>query len=152
MSKSTGSTDHVFNMLRHCVVVPIHGWYSFLLLSLEISQTFVVLYAGSHNNRERMDYIRSIFFTTNFTAGQLKGIQAVQTSAPFCISNKSEPVPCVENRRYVDCTLGFLRGRGGTSDEQGLRCMSCPISALASLQCNAPASLQGNAFTTIDPS
>ncbi len=57
---------------------------------------------GGFNSRERLDYERSVFFSTNSSLGQRQLAQEVQT-APLCLSANDTTVPCVENRRW---TLG----------------------------------------------
>ncbi|MDR9893064.1 hypothetical protein G7B40_000490 [Aetokthonos hydrillicola Thurmond2011] len=55
---------------------------------------------GGFNSRERLDYERQVFFSTNFSLGQRRLVQEVQT-APLCLSAKNTSVPCVENRRWT---------------------------------------------------
>jgi len=54
---------------------------------------------GEFNSRERLDYERLIFFSTNFSLGQRRLAQEVQ-SAPLCLGFNGV-VPCVENRRWT---------------------------------------------------
>jgi hypothetical protein len=56
---------------------------------------------GGFNSRERLDRERQLFFSTNYTFGQRRMRQEVQTAA-LCLG-VSGFVPCVENRRW---TLG----------------------------------------------
>jgi hypothetical protein len=55
---------------------------------------------GGFNSRERLDYERQVFFSTNFSLGQRRLVQEVQTT-PLCLGAKDTPVPCVENRRWT---------------------------------------------------
>jgi hypothetical protein len=55
---------------------------------------------GGFNSRERLDYERQVFFSTNFSLGQRRLVQEVQT-APLCLDATDTPVPCVENRRWT---------------------------------------------------
>jgi hypothetical protein len=57
---------------------------------------------GGFNSRERLDYERKVFFGNEFTLGQRKLKQAVQTDA-LCLNASGAKVGCVENRRW---TLG----------------------------------------------
>lgn len=54
---------------------------------------------GGFSSRERLDHERQVFFRTNFSLGQRKLVQAVQT-APLCLGANGT-VPCVENRRWT---------------------------------------------------
>ncbi len=54
---------------------------------------------GSFPSRERLDFERSLFFSTAFSLGKRKLHQDVQTE-PLCLGVNS-PVPCVENRRWT---------------------------------------------------
>ncbi len=54
---------------------------------------------GGFNSLERLDYERQLFFSTNFSLGQRRLAQEVQT-APLCLGVNG-PVPCVENRRWT---------------------------------------------------
>ncbi|MBR8834541.1 MAG: hypothetical protein DSM106950_11010 [Stigonema ocellatum SAG 48.90 = DSM 106950] len=55
---------------------------------------------GGFNSRERLDYEREVFFSTNFSLGQRQLVQEVQT-APLCLGANDTAVPCVENRRWT---------------------------------------------------
>ncbi|MHC5599842.1 MAG: hypothetical protein ACYTXC_28585 [Nostoc sp.] len=55
---------------------------------------------GGFNSRERLDYERQVFFSTNFSLGQRRLVQQVQT-APLCLGATGTRVPCVENRRWT---------------------------------------------------
>lgn len=55
---------------------------------------------GGFSSRERLDYERRVFFSTNSSLGQRQLAQEVQTAAPFCLG-ASGAVPCVENRRWT---------------------------------------------------
>jgi hypothetical protein len=55
---------------------------------------------GPFNSLERLDHERQVFFSTDFTLGQHKLKQEVQ-STPKCLSNTGELVACVENRRWT---------------------------------------------------
>lgn len=57
---------------------------------------------GGFNSRERLDYEREVFFSTNYSLGQHRLAQEVQTAA-LCLNANNTAVPCVENRRW---TLG----------------------------------------------
>ena len=54
---------------------------------------------GGFNSRERLDYERMVFFSTNFSLGQRRLAQEVQT-APLCLGVKGA-MPCSENRRWT---------------------------------------------------
>ncbi|WP_228014413.1 hypothetical protein [Fortiea sp. LEGE XX443] len=54
---------------------------------------------GGFNSRERLDYERLVFFNTNFSLGQRRLAQEVQTQ-PLCLGVNGA-VPCVENRRWT---------------------------------------------------
>lgn len=54
---------------------------------------------GGFNSRERFDYERQVFFSTNFSLGQRRLAQQVQT-APLCLGVNGA-VPCVENRLWT---------------------------------------------------
>ncbi|BBD58935.1 hypothetical protein NIES2109_17140 [Nostoc sp. HK-01] len=54
---------------------------------------------GGYNSLERLDYERQLFFSTNFSLGQRRLFQEVQT-APLCLGVNGA-VPCVENRRWT---------------------------------------------------
>ncbi|MBW4608221.1 MAG: hypothetical protein KME22_13625 [Hassallia sp. WJT32-NPBG1] len=54
---------------------------------------------GGFNSLERLDYERQVFFSTNFSLGQRRLAQEVQT-APLCLGVNGA-VPCVENRRWT---------------------------------------------------
>ncbi|BCL35777.1 hypothetical protein NSMS1_22240 [Nostoc sp. MS1] len=54
---------------------------------------------GGYNSLERLDYERRVFFSTNFTQGQRRLFQEVQTT-PLCLGVNGA-VPCVENRRWT---------------------------------------------------
>lgn len=54
---------------------------------------------GGYNSLERLDYERRVFFSTNFTLGQRRLAQEVQTT-PLCLGVNGA-VPCVENRRWT---------------------------------------------------
>jgi hypothetical protein len=56
------------------------------------------LAAGSFNSLERLDYERRLFFSTEYTLGQRRMRQEVQTQ-PLCLG-LAGPAPCVENRRW----------------------------------------------------
>lgn len=53
---------------------------------------------GGFNSRERLDYERRVFFSTDFSLGQRKLSQAVQET-PLCLGANG-PTRCVENRRW----------------------------------------------------
>lgn len=54
---------------------------------------------GGFSSRERLDYERQVFFSTNFSLGQHQLAQEVQTS-PLCLGASSARA-CVENRRWT---------------------------------------------------
>jgi hypothetical protein len=54
---------------------------------------------GGFNSLERLDYERQVFFRTNFSLGQRRLAQSVQT-LPLCLGVNGA-VPCVENRRWT---------------------------------------------------
>jgi hypothetical protein len=54
---------------------------------------------GSFDSRERLDYERQVFFSTDQSMGQHPLTQEVQT-AMECLNASSQPVSCVENRRW----------------------------------------------------
>ncbi|MEH2161687.1 MAG: hypothetical protein V7K38_11705 [Nostoc sp.] len=54
---------------------------------------------GGFNSRERLDYERQVFFNTNFSLGQRRLAQEVQTR-PLCLG-ATGATPCVENRRWT---------------------------------------------------
>jgi hypothetical protein len=54
---------------------------------------------GGYNSLERLDYERSVFFSTPFSLGQRQLRQEVQTGQPYCLG-VGGAVPCVENRRW----------------------------------------------------
>ena len=56
--------------------------------------------AGGYNSRERLDYLRGLFFSTNRSQGQKTLKQEVQTEA-LCLNAANILVPCVENRRWA---------------------------------------------------
>ena len=53
---------------------------------------------GGFSSLERLDHEREVFFSTKYSLGQRKLVQAVQ-SEPLCLG-VSGAVPCVENRRW----------------------------------------------------
>jgi len=64
---------------------------------------------GGFNSLERLDHERQLFFSTPYSAGQKPLLQEVQ-STPSCLGYVSgpatgptvtQPVPCVENRRWT---------------------------------------------------
>lgn len=63
---------------------------------------------GGYNSRERMDYQRSLFFSTPYSFGQKRMKQDVQTSAPYCLDVHGNSVPCVENRRWTVGKVTYL--------------------------------------------
>jgi hypothetical protein len=63
---------------------------------------------GGFNSLERLDYQRSIFFSTPYSLGQKRLKQDVQTGAPYCLSATGNSVPCVENRRWVVGKVVYL--------------------------------------------
>ncbi|MCC5604397.1 hypothetical protein [Nostoc favosum] len=54
---------------------------------------------GGFNSLERLDYERLVFFNTNFSLGQRRLAQEVQTSQ-MCLGVNGA-VPCLENRRWT---------------------------------------------------
>jgi hypothetical protein len=54
---------------------------------------------GGYNSLERLDYERKLFFGTNFSLGQRRLRQQVQ-STPLCLGVNGL-TPCVENRRWT---------------------------------------------------
>ncbi|MBD2683573.1 hypothetical protein H6H03_39725 [Nostoc paludosum FACHB-159] len=54
---------------------------------------------GGFNSLERLDYERKIFFSTNYSLGQRRLAQEVQT-VPLCLGVNG-PVSCAENRRWT---------------------------------------------------
>ena len=54
---------------------------------------------GGFKSLERLDYERQVFFSTNFSLGQRRLAQEVQT-APLCLGVNGA-VSCVENRRWT---------------------------------------------------
>ena len=63
---------------------------------------------GGFNSRERLDYLRGVFFSTPFSLGQKRLKQEVQTGAPYCLSASGNAVPCVENRRWIVAKVVYL--------------------------------------------
>jgi hypothetical protein len=55
---------------------------------------------GGFNSRDRLDYERQVFFSTNFSLGQRRLLQEVQKT-PLCLGADGTGVPCVENRRWT---------------------------------------------------
>lgn len=55
---------------------------------------------GGFNSLERLDYERSVFFSTAFSLGQHRLRQRVQTE-PLCLNHHAAPTGCVENRRWT---------------------------------------------------
>ena len=55
---------------------------------------------GPFNSLERLDHERQLFFSSDFTLGQHKLKQEVQ-STPKCLSSTGQMVACVENRRWT---------------------------------------------------
>src|SRR5262245_33748340 len=54
---------------------------------------------GGFSSRERLDHERQVFFSTEFSLGQLRFQQEVQIE-PLCLGVNGS-VPCVENRRWT---------------------------------------------------
>jgi hypothetical protein len=54
---------------------------------------------GAYSSLDRLDYERQLFFSTPYSLGQRRLLQAVQTQ-PLCLG-AAGPVPCVENRRWT---------------------------------------------------
>jgi len=55
---------------------------------------------GGFNALERLDHVRQVFFFNEFSLGQRRRRQEVQT-APLCLGFGGVQVPCVENRRWT---------------------------------------------------
>jgi hypothetical protein len=55
---------------------------------------------GSFNSRERLDYERQLFFSTDFSLGQRPIRQEVQRDR-LCLDHNNQYVGCVENRRWT---------------------------------------------------
>ena len=71
---------------------------------------------GGFSSLERLDYERKLFFSTQFTLGQHRFRQEVQTAA-LCLG-VSGMVPCVENRRwtYGGVTYATLNVQGSCNN------------------------------------
>jgi hypothetical protein len=54
---------------------------------------------GGYDSRERLDYERQLFFSTDQSFGQHPATQEVQTAAE-CLNATDQLVPCAENRRW----------------------------------------------------
>jgi hypothetical protein len=55
---------------------------------------------GSFSSRERLDYERQLFFSTDFSLGQRPIKQEVQRDK-LCLDHNNQLVGCVENRRWT---------------------------------------------------
>lgn len=55
---------------------------------------------GSYSSRERLDYERKIFFSTDYSLGQQPIKQQVQHDK-LCLDHKNQLTGCIENRRWV---------------------------------------------------
>ncbi len=55
---------------------------------------------GSYSSRERLDYERKLFFSTDFSLGQRPIKQQVQHDK-LCLDHNNQLTSCVENRRWI---------------------------------------------------
>jgi hypothetical protein len=71
---------------------------------------------GGFNSRERLDYERSLFFSSPTSLGQQTLPQEVQTTPPCLGANG--PTPCVENRRwtYMGVTYATFNVQGSCNN------------------------------------
>ena len=72
---------------------------------------------GGFDSRERLDYERALFFSTDQSFGRHPVTQEVQT-AKECLSASDQLVSCVENRRwsYHDVTYATLNVQGSCNN------------------------------------
>src|SRR6266496_3423574 len=73
-----------------------------------------------YNSLERLDYERSVLFSTPYTLGGHPFLQEVQTATPdaYCLNAQGQHVACVENRRWTvgNVTYATLNVQGSCNN------------------------------------